>query len=193
MSPDEIARFSYLALLGAAVAFWFFVQNREKMGRKLQYAAVWGLIFFGAVAAYGLWGDIRRDALMLPSVSEAGDRVSVPMAPDGHFYLSLEINGTPVRFVVDTGATEMVLTQADARRAGIDPGGIAYWSRAMTANGEVRVAPVVLDAVTLGGITDRNVPATVNEGEMSGSLLGMSYLRRFEGIEIRGGRMVLSR
>lgn len=193
MTPDQTARFLYLALLGAAIAFWFFVQNRERISRKLQYAAVWGLIFVGVVAAYGLWGDIRRDALRMPQISEATGEITVPMAPDGHFYLPLEINGASVQFVVDTGATDMVLTKSDARRAGIDLGKVQFWGQAMTANGTVRVAPVTLDTVRLGGVTDRSVPASVNEGEMSGSLLGMSYLRRFSRIEIAAGQMVLAR
>ncbi len=193
MSPDQLARISYLVLLGAVVAFWFFVQNREKLGRKLQYAAVWALIFLGTVAAVGLWGDIRRDALSLQSVDASTGQIIVPVSSDGHYHLALEINGAPVRFVVDTGATDMVLSLDDARRAGIDPKSVAFWGRAMTANGAVRVAPVVLDTVTLGGVTDRDVAASVNEGDMSGSLLGMSYLQRFSGIEIRSGHMILTR
>lgn len=193
MTPDQTARLIYLALLGAALAFWFFVQNREKMGRKLQYAAVWGLIFVGAVAAAGLWGDIRQDALRTPQVNAQTGEITVPAAPDGHFYLTLDINGAPVRFVVDTGATDMVLTKADAARAGLDLGQVQFWGQAMTANGAVRVAPVTLDQVTLAGVTDRNVPASVNEGEMGGSLLGMSYLRRFARIEIAAGQMFLAR
>jgi aspartyl protease family protein len=103
------------------------------------------------------------------------------------------VNGTPVDFVVDTGATDMVLSREDAARIGLDPGDLAYTGIASTANGQVRTARVRLDEVSLGGITDRGVTASVNAGEMSGSLLGMSYLHRFERIEIANGRLILER
>ena len=117
----------------------------------------------------------------------------MPRARDGHYYLTLQINGNPIRFVVDTGATEMVLTQADAARVGLDLDSLNYLGRANTANGEVRTAFVRLDQVALGGIVDQNVPAVVNEGEMEGSLLGMGYLQRWGRIEIAGGELVLTR
>ena len=98
-----------------------------------------------------------------------------------------------MRFVVDTGATDMVLTQTDAQRAGIDPDGLAYLGRAMTANGEVRTALVRLDEVQLGSVTDRGVSAVVNQGEMAQSLLGMGYLQRWGRIEIAAGELILTR
>jgi aspartyl protease family protein len=117
----------------------------------------------------------------------------VPRSPDGHYYLTLDVNDMPVRFVLDTGATSIVLTQADARRAGIDPGALAYTGRASTANGTVRTAAVRLETIALGPVVDRQVPAVVNEGEMQQSLLGMSYLQRWGSIEIAGGALTLTR
>ena len=98
-----------------------------------------------------------------------------------------------MRFVLDTGATSLVLTQEDARTAGLDPEELQYYNRAMTANGEVRTAPVRLDAITLGSVTDANVAAVVNEGEMSNSLMGMTYLQRWGRIEIANDTLTLSR
>ena len=114
-------------------------------------------------------------------------------ARDGHYYLTVGINDTPVRFVVDTGASEMVLTQSDALRAGLDPDTLNYLGRANTANGEVRTAFVRLDAVTLGNTTDRNVGAVVNQVDMKQSLLGMGYLERWGRIEIADGELILTR
>ena len=96
-------------------------------------------------------------------------------------------------FIVDTGATQVVLSQRDAKRIGLDPDGLRYSGMARTANGTVRTAPVTLDRVGLEGMIDRNVSAVVNEGAMDGSLLGMSYLRRFGRIEIAGNQLVLER
>jgi aspartyl protease family protein len=112
---------------------------------------------------------------------------------DGHFYVTMEVNGAPIRFVIDTGASELVLSRADAARAGIDPDGLIFSGRAFTANGMVETAPVTLASVVLGGVADTGVPAVVNAGEMPESLLGMSYLERFSRMEIANGRMVLER
>ena len=87
----------------------------------------------------------------------------------------------------------MVLTLQDAERAGVELEDASFFGRANTANGQVRVAPVTLDAVTLGEVTDRGVRASVNEGDMDASLLGMSYLQRFDRIEISNGKLVLVR
>ena len=95
--------------------------------------------------------------------------------------------------MVDTGATEMVLNIDDARRAGIDVDNLAYLGRANTANGVVRTASVQLETVELGSVLDRNFPASVNGGQMDGSLLGMTYLSRFDTLEIKDRELVLTR
>lgn len=192
MSGDDYGRLIYLVLLGSAVAGWFFMQNRQRLGKVAQQAAVWGLIFIGAIAAVGLWSDIRNNVAPRQSYLDGG-MVEVPRAPDGHYYLTLQIDGVPVRFVIDTGASDMVLSRSDARALGIDPDRLSYFGSAMTANGPVRTARVTLDTVALGEIADRHVTAWVNEGEMDESLLGMAYLQRFASIEIAGGKLVLRR
>ncbi|MEW9918746.1 TIGR02281 family clan AA aspartic protease [Marimonas sp. MJW-29] len=193
MESIETGQLIYLVVLLAMVGGWFLMQSREGLNKTLQYAAVWAMIFVGGAAAVGLWQDISRDA-RTPQYSVAGsDQIIVPRARDGHYYLGLEVNGAPIRFVVDTGATDMVLTQADAARAGLNPDELSFLGRASTANGLVRTAYVRLDEVQLGGVTDRDVPAVVNEGEMAQSLLGMGYLQRWGRIEIAGGELVLTR
>jgi|TARA_Y100000815_G_C13273903_1_gene474152 aspartyl protease family protein len=192
VSSADSASLIYLLLLGAALAFWFFIQNRDSLNRKLQQAALWALIFVGAIAAYGLWDDISRSGMSARISAETGE-ITVPRSADGHYYLTLQVNDTPIRFVVDTGATDMVLTRADAVTAGVDPGDQGFSGRARTANGTVRVAPVRLDTVAIGPVQDRNVRASVNDGEMDTSLLGMTYLHRFSSIQITNGEMILSR
>ena len=123
----------------------------------------------------------------------AGTQVSVPRSPDGHYYLNLEINGTPTRFMVDTGATDMVLSRRDASLAGLKLDSLSYTTRAMTANGMVQTARVRLDQVALAGIVDLSVSAVVNAGDMGNSLLGMTYLQRFNSIEISGNTLLLTR
>nr|WP_254899260.1 TIGR02281 family clan AA aspartic protease [Thalassococcus arenae] len=183
----------YLGALGAALAAWYVVANRGAMNKMLQQAALWALIFLGVIAAYGLWGDIRQTVAPQQSVFAEDGRIALPRAPDGHYYATLDINGSPTRFVVDTGATAMVLTLDDARRAGLQESDLAFFSEAMTANGPVKTAPVRLDSVTFGPFEDRGVRAFVNSGEMDQSLLGMTYLQHFGRVTITGGEMVLER
>ncbi|MGC1502875.1 MAG: TIGR02281 family clan AA aspartic protease [Sulfitobacter sp.] len=193
MANLDTGNLIYLIVLLVMVGGWFFMQSREGLNKTLQYGAVWAMIFIGAAAAVGLWQDISRDA-RTPQFSVAGsDQIIVPRARDGHYYLTAKVNDAAVRFVVDTGATDMVLTQADANRAGLDPASLAYLGRANTANGEVRTALVRLDHVQLGDVTDKDVAAVVNEGQMAQSLLGMGYLQRWGRIEITGGELILTR
>lgn len=193
MDGDSLGRLIYLILLGAFVGSYFFVSGRTNWSQTARHAALWVFIFLGVIVAYGLWDDVKRQVMPQQSVLAEEGRVEVPVSPDGHYYLTLTINGAPTRFVVDTGASDMVLSQDDARAAGIDPASLAYLGRANTANGEVRTALVRLDEVRLGGITDRGVSALVNDGEMRGSLLGMRYLERFASVSFSRGEMILQR
>jgi aspartyl protease family protein len=193
MSNLEFGNFAYLLLLGAVLIGWFVVQNRQSLGRLMQQAIAWTLIFVGVIAAIGLWGDIRQTVQPRQSMISADNSIDLPRAPNGHFYLTLMVNDVAVDFMVDTGASQVVLTRADAIRIGLKADDLAFTGRAMTANGEVRTAPVRLDSVVLGPISDRNIRAWVNEGELDQSLLGMSYLQRWRKIEITGQGLRLTR
>lgn len=193
MDGDNIARMAYLGLLGAALVAWFISQNRQSLNKVVQQAMAWVFIFVGVIAAYGLWEDIRTTVGPAPQMTVSGQTVEVPRSFDGHYYLPVLVNGEPITFLVDTGASQIVLSAQDARRVGVDPAQLNYFGRAATANGEVRTAPVRLNNVALGPITDTDVSAWVNEGQMDQSLLGMDYLQRFSNIQFADGRLILSR
>jgi len=192
MDTGQIARLAYLLLLALAVGGYFFAQNRGQWPKLAQQFAVWVLIFVGVIAGYGLWGDIQRQLRPAQVMLQDGT-IEVPRMADGHFYLAALVNGEKVDFVVDTGASDIVLTREDAARVGLDPADLAFTGIAGTANGTVRTAPARVDEIRIGAVVDRNVPVSVNSGEMHGSLLGMSYLRRFSRIEIAGDRLLLKR
>jgi len=193
MNSDQIAQLVYLGLLVTVIAGYFFMNSRMRMGKTMQMAGIWALIFVGAIAGVGLWQDIRATVLPQQSVFVDQGEVVVPQARDGHYHLNINVNGQPVGFVVDTGASEIVLTRDDATRVGLHPDDLNFLGQAMTANGMVETALVRLDEMVLGPFTDLGVRASVNGGEMSKSLLGMSYLQRFDRIEITDNRMILSR
>lgn len=192
MDSDSLARLAYLALLGAAVAGALFAMYRGRLSKGMRDAAIWGLIFLGFVAAYGLKDEIG--GALRPSQAVMTDQGSVMLrrGEDGHFHLSAEVNGAPVTFLVDTGASDVVLTPEAARRVGIDPEGLDYSRVAQTANGLARLAPVRLERLEFGGIEARDVPASVSEGGLFTPLLGMSYLNRFSRVSVEGDRMYLT-
>ncbi|WP_128254219.1 retropepsin-like aspartic protease family protein [Falsirhodobacter deserti] len=191
MEAFDIGRLGYLVLLLAFVGSWIFVEFRSRMGAALRIAAAWGLIFLAVAAGYGLWNEMGPTLAPQQQVGEGGE-IAIPRAPDGHYYVTLTVEGRDIRFLADTGASQVVLSARDAKRLGIEPDALDYLGTAYTANGPVRTARVELQDVRLGPFTDPRLPAFVNSGEMDGSLLGMSYLGRFD-ISIAGDRMILSR
>ena len=189
MDGETLARVGYLAIILAALGGWVMVEFRQRMGQALRMALAWGLIFVGMMAGYGLWSDIRRDIMPIQEVS-ADATVEVPRAADGHYYLTLLINGTGVPFMVDTGASGMVLSAKDAGRLGIDLAGLNFRGQATTANGVVRTARVSLPLVELGPFRNEDFGAFVTEGELDQSLLGMDYLGQFR-MEFVGRKLIL--
>lgn len=189
---DQFPRVLYLVLLLIAVGGFLLVELRERPGKTLRMAAAWGLIFLGAIALAGLWPDIRNAISPRERVFEGG-RIEVPVGNDGHYQLTALVNGTPVRFVIDTGASSIALGPRDAERVGIDLDNLAYIGEARTANGIVETAPVRLDTLTIGDIRDENVPAMVLRADLEQSLMGMSYLSRFARVSIEGNRLILER
>jgi aspartyl protease family protein len=195
MTTDQSMQLLYLVLLGGVVGGYFLLANRRRMGRLLQMAAIWFFIFVGMVLVVGLWEDVTRTALPRQDVmiEDGAAVIEVPRQRDGHYHMTLAVNGAPIRFIVDTGASDLVLSRDDAVRAGLDPDGLRYFGRAYTANGEVRTAQVRLDEVRVGDMVDTAVPAVVNQGDMRVSLLGMSYLQEFGRIEIANDTLRLIR
>lgn len=191
MTGDTIASMLYLLILLTVIGGALFVGNRPSLGQTAKTMGTWFLIFVGFIAAYGLWGDIQGQFQPRTAAIVTDDAITIQRSFDGHFHLELDINGTPVDFLVDTGATDVVLSRADAARVGLNPDSLRFTSRAETANGTVAIAPVRLDEVALGDLVERNVRASVNGGELNFSLLGMSYLSRFDTLQIQGNRLTL--
>jgi aspartyl protease family protein len=191
MDGDDFGRLIYLGLLGTVIAGYFFISNRDRLGETARQAALWVLIFIGAIVGVGLWEDLKDT--LLPSQSVENGIITAPRGPDGHYHLTIIIGDVPVEFIVDTGATQIVLNQSDAQRVGIDTSTLIYTGRASTANGEVRTASVTLNDVSVEGLAQGDLRATVNEGELSTSLLGMQFLERFNRVEISGDTLILEK
>ncbi|MEJ6388254.1 retropepsin-like aspartic protease family protein [Gymnodinialimonas ulvae] len=192
MDEATTANLIYLIVLLVGLAAFTLINRQTSIGQMTKALALWGVIFVAVLMGVLLWTDLR-DQILPQQVMLSDTIVTTPRDRDGHFYLTLEVNGTPIRFVVDTGATGIVLSRNHASAAGIDTDELIFIGRARTANGPVDTAPVTLDTLTLGGTTDTNVRAVVNNGALDESLLGMSYLSRFSRLEITNGQLVLER
>jgi aspartyl protease family protein len=164
----------------------------------LRNAAIWVAIFVGVTGVMSFKDDAaflgkRFIGALSPmqGMSHDDGSVSFPAGPDGHFYVQATVNGGRVTFMVDTGASDVVLTPNDARRIGFDLAGLEFDQLAETANGMVRGASIEIDSLVVGPIAMSGLRAAVNEADMSDSLLGMAFLNRLQGWRVENGVLTL--
>jgi aspartyl protease family protein len=119
--------------------------------------------------------------------------LSIAKASDGHYWAEGLVNGSHIRFLVDTGATSVALTPADAEQLGFNLANLKYTYRVTTAAGETRGAAVKLAEVTVAGARLENVDALVIEKGLDASLLGMSYLGRLASFQATRDALILQR
>ncbi len=126
------------------------------------------------------------------AVVSRGSEVTITRAAGGSFLVAGNVNGRDARFVFDTGATQVVLTQQTARSIGIDPATLSYSVPVRTANGVTMAARIRLDRITVGSITETRIDALVGQpGALFENLLGMSFLERLASYEVRNDRLIL--
>lgn len=184
-----------LVVLGASL-----FARRLPLGRMLGGMAAWAAIFAVAVGGYAyryeiigianrVMGEVAPETATL---SQDGQSILFRRGMGGSFFLQTEVNGAPVRMIFDTGASAIVLTVEDARRAGIDTGRLVYGVPVQTANGVSQAAIVTLDEIDVGGIVRRDLRAYVaQEGALDTSLLGMTYLETLTRFSVSQDRLEL--
>ena len=119
-------------------------------------------------------------------------KVVIPRDADGHFYVDAQVGAATVHFLVDTGASAVALSRADAQRAGIAPVAGDYVGEARTANGVVKVKPVMIDRIRIGALEATNIEGAVIDGDLGVSLLGQSWLKRVGSVTIKDDQLVLN-
>lgn len=165
------------------------------------------LILAAAVLAIGGFAARYLDQAAVPQPAHAaavqsnGDSVrpatssrslTLETGQDGHYPVEARIEGRRIDFIVDTGASLVILRESDAARVGIRPMRSDYTATVSTANGKIKAARASLDRVEVGGITVENVQALVLPDEaLWKNLLGMSFLSRLKRYEVANGRMIL--
>jgi clan AA aspartic protease (TIGR02281 family) len=125
-----------------------------------------------------------------PRATEDSNHViRIKAGPDGHYYVKGDADGVPVEFMIDTGSTRIVLPKQIAQRLNVGP--LNFDIPTYTANGVSHDAEITIRKLTVGPYSGNNIPAMVNGGPLDMPLLGMSWLRLFQSIEIKNGVMTL--
>jgi aspartyl protease family protein len=198
LSVDDFGSLSYklliLVFLGSAALTLF----RERFSQALTAALLWVVVGLVLVIGYSYRYELnnvadRVMAELIPGhIVTHGRMVEVARTNSGDFDISARINGVRIPMVLDTGASSVVLTQQDARAAGLPLEVLNYTVSIDTANGRTRAAPVTLDRLAVGGLEERSVEALiVQPGQLRTSLLGMSFLNRLQSWQVSGDRLIL--
>ena len=174
------------------------VTFRDRLSKIFEAVLFWLVVGLLLVIGYSYrleLRDVGQRALaeLVPGyVISHGQDAEIVRGRNGDFAVAAYINGAQVPMVLDTGASSVVLTQEAAKAAGLPIEVLNYTVMVETANGRTRAAPVTLDRLTVGALTERGVPALVAQhGELKSNLLGMSFLNRLESWEVRGDRLRL--
>ena len=171
---------------------------REKLSRALEAMLFWMLVGLVVVVAYTYRLELREAAdrvmaeLIPGHAATHGHVVEIARGQTGEFPVTTRVNRARIAMVLDTGATSVVLTHEAAKAAGLPLEVLKYSVDVDTANGRTSAAPVVIDSIAIGGLTERSVPALVaRPGQLKSNLLGMTFLNRLESWEVRGGKLLL--
>jgi aspartyl protease family protein len=192
------------AAIGASILLWLILSylrsaRPSDIARLATALMTWSALLIALTGVYAYRfeaSDIvgRIAGELFPSEPEVGrgGEVIVNRRLSGEFAIAGRVNGARATFLFDTGASAVVLTAADARRAGVDAGDLSFDVPVATANGAAMAAEVRLDQIAIGPIVMRNVPALVaRRGALDESLLGMSFLERLKSYTVERDRLVL--
>ncbi len=132
-----------------------------------------------------LWSPVTDRARPRVPTTSFGSKADA----NGHYYVKGSADGVPLEFMIDTGATHIVLSKETAERLHVGP--LNFDLPTYTANGRIQNAQITIHKLTIGPYSVTDIPAVVNGGALDAPLLGMSWLRLFRSIEIENGVMTL--
>lgn len=192
--------FAWAAALVAMLVYLLARTRALHLARVVSSVSIWVGMLLALTGAYSYRFEVsdfvgRVASELMPSEPQVGEggEVIVNRRLNGEFAVAAKVNGARVTFLFDTGASVVVLTAADARRAGIDTRGLDFDVPVTTANGAAMAAEVRLDSIEVGPIVMRNVRALVaRPGALEESLLGMSFLERLKSYAVERGRLILT-
>lgn len=164
-----------------------------------QSLLLWGGIGLAALLGYsyraelGLVAERVQSELTPGRAAIIGHQVEIARQGDGHFYVRADVGDTQATFMIDTGASMVVLTHQTAQAAGLKLEDMAYLQPVATANGTTTVAATKLASITIGDITLSDVDAAVAQpGLLTANLLGLSFLNRLSRWGVEKNRFVMA-
>ena len=203
--PGRVSTAGDWGYLGRAVTALLIVSagisglRHLKLSQTLRYVALWAVIIGVVVVGYTLRHDLsdlgqRILGAAVPDRAQSlgSGEVVVSEAEDGSYYVTAQVNGQTVTFLADTGASDIVLSPADAARLGVDLSQVAFKGVYETANGKGHGAPWRVDTLSVGAIGLTNVDVSINQAPMRTSLLGMAFFHRLKSFRFEGGRLILT-
>lgn len=192
LTSDDSFNLFYLLLLLVLLGSGAIVRFRDRQFPFFKSLLIWIVILFGLVLIYSYRHDFngvknRIIGELNPSmaIENSGGSISFRKGGDGHYHVNARVNGKDVEFLVDTGATDVVMSRKTAAYLGIDVKKLNFNKIYNTANGIVKGAPVTLDYIEIGSVRMNNVGASVNDADLNKPLLGMSFLNRLGGYEVK--------
>ena len=205
LANDDFAQLGYLVVLLVFV-------GSALLGRGLGAREVirsifgWFVILLLLVGVYAYRNELvgvggRVLGVLAPGVPVAGrlageedqNSVVVVRTAAGHFLVRTKVEDVPLTMLVDTGASFVTLTLADAAAVGVDVAALKFVIPIRTANGVIQAAPITITRLAVGAIVRGDLEALVAPPDsLDQSLLGMSFLDTLNGYRISGDRLVLS-
>jgi aspartyl protease family protein len=171
---------------------------RGRFAAAARMAMMWVVVALVLAIGYTYRFELRDVvnrvlAELVPGRAAArGRTVELARTGAGDFQVATQVNGARVPMVLDTGASSVMLTRDAAIAAGLPVEMIKYNVNVETANGRTYAAAAIIDRIAVGGIVERAVPALIAQpGTLKTSLLGMSFLSRLDGWEVRGDKVVM--
>jgi aspartyl protease family protein len=193
MKDDKLMYAVYLSALAALFIVRFAGQSSKLQMKNFKLFIVWGTLFLALLLAYSFGSEIktRLGRELFPShPTVMGQDLVVKRDISGHFNIMATVNGHPTMFMIDTGATGVLLARDDAAKAGLEPQNLEYIYEAETANGKTFIAKSHAN-LTIGNteLEDVRVGVSQHDGD---SLLGMEVLKRFSTIKVEGDELYLT-
>ena len=189
----------YLALILFFLILNFLAHNKKGFFTIIKYISIWAIIALIVIIGYSyryelnnIKEKVARELIPGSSTHKAKyGSITLTQAQDGHFYLNTIINGQKIKFLVDTGASDIALSLSDAKKIGINLKKVKFNKIYHTANGKAYGASITLKHLIVNNVKFKRVSASVMSSEMSISLLGMTFLNRLKKYEFKNNNLIL--
>lgn len=190
LTQGEWNNLIYSIILLAMLISSLFIRSTTDRSKKLKNLSIWLLIIFLIVIFYNN-RFLFKNFVPYNAYDTGNNELKISKSNDNHFHISIDINGKKVLFLIDTGATTTTLTLKDAKRVGIDTERLSFNVPLNTANGLSFAASAEITDIQIGNFTIDSMWILVSKDLDGESLLGMNFLNKLNGYDIRRDQMTL--